>query len=103
MLALVLSAVTVLSDYFVKMASLQQSLWNRWIVVGILISCPTAFGWAYIMRNMKLSTLGIIYGVSCIVMLAIMSVVVFHEKINAMEIFGIFLGIVSIIIMYKFA
>lgn len=63
----------------------------------------TAIGWVFVMKSMKLSTLGAIYGISCITILALVSVFVFHEKISAIEVAGIFLGIAAIVILYKFA
>ena len=73
------------------------------MIVGIVVYGATAIGRAYLMKSEKLSTLAVIYWVSCITLLAILSVFVFHEKINILEIIGIIMGIWSIVLLYKFA
>lgn len=55
------------------------------------------------MRKIKLSTLGVWYSVSVVLLLTMVSVFYFKEKINSLEIFGIFLAIIALIIMAKFA
>jgi drug/metabolite transporter (DMT)-like permease len=102
MIAISLSIITVISDSFIKKASLERSVWNKWLVLGAIIYGLTAIGWVFVMKSMKLSTLGVIYGISCITILAIVSVFVFHEKISMIEIIGILLGVASIAILYKF-
>lgn len=102
-IAISLSIITVLADYFIKKASLQNNVWSKWLVLGAIVYGLTAVGWFFVMKNMKLSTLGAIYGISCITILTIVSVFVFHEKISTIEIIGILLGMASIMILYKFA
>jgi multidrug transporter EmrE-like cation transporter len=103
LIALSLSIITVLSDTIIKKASLESNVRNKWLLLGALIYALTAIGWVFVMKSMKLSTLWAIYGISCITILALVSVFVFHEKISYIEIFGILLGIVAITILYKFA
>lgn len=98
-----LSIITVIADYFIKKASLENSVWNKFLFIGIVIYGLTGLGWVYVVKNIKLSTSGVIYGVSCIAILAIVSVFVFHEKITTWEIFGIILGISSVAVLYRFA
>jgi small multidrug resistance pump len=98
-----LSLITVLADYFIKKASFERNLVNKWLILGAIIYGLTAFGWVFVMKNMKLSTLGALYGISCITILTIISIFIFHEKISTVEIIGILFGIISIIILYKFA
>lgn len=102
-IAISLSGITVLSDYFIKKASLENAVWSKWLLLGGIIYAFTAIGWFFVMKNLKLSTIGVIYGVSCITLLAIVSVFIFNEKISQMETVGILLGISSIAILYKFA
>ena len=103
-LAVVLSAVTVFIDALIKQASLQNAF-SGWplLAIAVVISGLTSFGWFFVMRQMKLSTISVLYGVSCIVLLTLVSVFYFGEKINYMEIFGIVLAISSIIILVRFA
>jgi drug/metabolite transporter (DMT)-like permease len=98
-----LSIVTVFGDAVVKNASLQDAFsgWKM-LVLGALIYGITAFGWFFVMRKIKLSTLGALYAVSCVIFLVLVSVFYFKEKINLFEIFGIILAIISLLILSRF-
>lgn len=102
-IAISLSAITVLADTFVKKASLENNILNKYLTLGAIIYGLTAVGWFFVMKSMKLSTIGVVYGISCIAILTIVSVFIFHEKISTIEIVGILLGILSITILYRFA
>ncbi|MDO8565876.1 MAG: transporter [Candidatus Moranbacteria bacterium] len=99
-----LSIITVFADALIKHASL-QSAFSGWktLVLGAIIYGMTAFGWFFVMRSVKLSTLGVLYGVSCIIVLTLVGVFYFQEKINSLEIFGITLAIISLIILSRSA
>ena len=99
-----LSTITVLADVLIKHASLQNAFsgWQM-LILGAVIYGLTAFGWFFVMRKIKLSTLGVLYGVSVIIILTLVSVFYFKEKINPIEIFGIALAIISLIILSRFA
>ena len=103
-IGIILSIVTVVGDVLVKQASLQSSFsgW-KFLLLGAVIYALTAFGWFFVMRSMKLSTLGVLYAVTCVVLLAFVSMFFFKEKVSTIEILGISLGILSIILLYKFA
>lgn len=73
------------------------------LILGAVIYGLTAFGWFFVMRKIKLSTVGVLYGVSCVVLLTLVGVFYFKEKINPLEIFGIALAIISLIILSRFA
>lgn len=98
-----LSVMTVLADVFIKHASLKNAFsgWKM-LLLGAIIYGLTAFGWFFVMRKIKLSTLGVLYGVSCIVLLTLVSVFYFREKITFLELFGILLGIASLVILSRF-
>jgi drug/metabolite transporter (DMT)-like permease len=99
-----LSIITVLGDSFVKSASL-QSQFSGWklLVAGALIYGLTAFGWFFVMRDLKLATAGVLYSLSTVIFLTIVSLVYFKEDINAMETAGIALAIISLILLARFA
>ena len=103
LVAIFLSAITVIADSFVKKSSLLDSIYNRYLLVGGLIYALTAIGWFFVMKDIKLSTLGVIYGVSCIILLTLVSVFVFNEKLSIFELIGILLGVMSIIVLYRFS
>ena len=100
---ILISAITVYADFFVKKASLLSNVWNKWLLAGAFIYGLTAIGWVFTLREAKLSTLGVIYGVSTIILVVALSVFVFHEKLSTLEIIGILLGIISLVILYKFS
>ncbi|MFA6027863.1 MAG: hypothetical protein WC752_02975 [Patescibacteria group bacterium] len=104
LIGIAISIITVIADAFVKHASLQNSFsgW-RMLIIGAVIYGLTALGWFFVMRKIKLSTIGVLYGVSCVVLLTLVSVFYFKEKINPIEIFGIVLAIISLIILSRFA
>ena len=80
---IILSAITVFGDYLIKHASLQTSFTGwKFLLAGAIIYGLTAFGWFFVMRKIKLSTLGVLYGISCIILLALVSVFYFKEKIS---------------------
>ncbi|MFA5652397.1 MAG: EamA family transporter [Candidatus Paceibacterota bacterium] len=100
---ILISAITVFGDFFVKKASLTNSVWNKWLFIGASIYALTAIGWAYALKFAKLSTFGVIYGVSSVMLVVALSVFVFHEKLSTLEVVGILLGIISLILLYKFS
>jgi uncharacterized membrane protein len=102
-IAIVLSIITVGADYFVKKASLVNNIWNFWLLIGAFIYALTAIGWAMLLKEAKLSTLGVIYGVTSVIFVVALSVLVFHEKLSIPEIIGILLGIISLILLYRFS
>lgn len=102
--ALILSILTVFADAIIKHSSLQAAFsgW-KYLILGAIIYGSTAFGWFFLMRKIKLSTLGVVYSVSCVVLLALVSVFLFKEKISSIEIVGIILAVISLMILARFA
>lgn len=101
--AILLSGVAVLADYFIKKASLLPSIWNKNLLIGATIYGLSAIGWVIVMKSMKLSTLGVIFGLSCIILVTAISVTIFHEKLSTMEVIGIIFAILSMIFLYRFS
>ena len=99
-----LSVVTVLADALIKHASLQNAFsgWQM-LILGAIIYGLTAFGWFFVMRKIKLSTLSVLYAVSVVVFLTLVSTFYFKEKISSIEIFAICTAIASLAILSRFA
>jgi drug/metabolite transporter (DMT)-like permease len=98
------SAVGVLGDYLLKLASSrEQPLRSRWFYLGFAVYASTAFGWVFVMRHLKLATIGVVYSVAMILLLTCVGVVGFHEPVNAYEAAGIALAIASLILLVRFA
>ena len=102
--AILLSGVGVIGDFFIKLSSSGKSFMDvKWFIIGLVIYALTAFGWFYVMKNIKLSTLGVFYAISTIIFLIFVSVFYFKEPLNNYEIFGILLGIISLVLLGRFA
>lgn len=102
--ALLLSVATVYGDVLIKDASLARAFsgWPR-LLLGAAVYGLTAFGWFFLMRHMKLSTLGVVYTVSCVLLLVTVSVLRYHEKVSVAEGVGIAMAVVSLALLARFA
>ena len=98
------SAVGVLGDYFLKLASAQpQPLRSAAFYVGFAVYASTAFGWLFVMQHLKLGTIGVLYSVSMILLLTTVGVVGFGEKLSFPEIAGLLLALASLVLLVRFA
>ena len=98
------SLVGVLGDYFLKLASEQEySLKSVWFYVGFAIYASTAFGWVFVMKHLKLATIGVVYSVSMIVLLTTIGVVFFRESLNGYEIAGLVMAIGALVLLSRFS
>lgn len=103
LVAVVMSAVGIVGDYFIKRASDEPTpLASKSFYVGVVFYTSTAFAWVYVMRHLKLATISVIYSVCMILMLTGMGVVFFDEPLNRYEIAGILLAIASIVLLARF-
>ena len=76
--AAAMSAVGIVGDYFRKRASGQASpLTTPNFLVGLALYSSTAFAWVFVMRYLKLATIGAIYSVCMILMLTTMGFLFF--------------------------
>ena len=99
-----LSLMGVVGDFFLKLASEQeQAIWNRWFPLGAVIYACTAFGWVVAMRHMKLATIGVVYSLCMILLLAALGTIVFKERLNAAEAAGIAMAVGSLVLLSRFA
>ena len=97
------SVIGVLGDYFLKLASQQpHSLRSRWFLLGFGLYASTAFGWLFVMRHLKLATIGVLYSVSIIVLLTTVGVVFFRETLNAYEMLGLVMAVGSLVLLVRF-
>ncbi len=101
--AVAMSCFGIIGDYFLKRASAaDRPLMTRWFVVGVGLYSSTAFAWVFVMRHLKLATIGVIYSVCMILLLTGMGVFVFGESLNRYEVAGIVLAIASILLLSRF-
>ena len=98
------SAVGVVGDYFLKLASArEQSLRTGWFYVGFALYASTAFGWVFVMKYLKLATISVLYSVSMVLLLTAVGVVLFEEALNYYELAGIVLAVASLVLLMRFA
>ncbi len=104
LVAIFLSAVGALADYFLKLASEKPNIVvNKWFVVAFVVYSSTIFGWVYVIKNMKLASVGVVYSVCMVLFLTFLGVVFFKERLSAKEIVGIALAIASLFLLVRFA
>ncbi len=97
------SAVGVIGDYFLKLASAKEaSLWSLSFFVGFAIYASTAFGWVFVMKYLKLGTIGVVYCVTMVLLLTTVGVVGFKESLSGYEIAGILMAVASLILLMRF-
>ncbi len=100
---ILLAGVGVLADYFIKLSGSGVKYINYpQFLIGLVLYTLTAFGWFYVMKHIKLSTIGIFYSVSTLMLLAIVGVFFFKEQLSIYEVVGILFGVISIIILARF-
>lgn len=100
LVTILLSAVGVLADYFLKLASDQaQSIQTRNFVLGFVIYSSTAFGWVFVMKHIKLASIGVVYSVSTALLLTALGVLVFKEALKWQEYVGVAMAVGSILLL----
>jgi len=98
------SVVGVIGDYLLKLAADQpQPLRSRWFYIGFVVYASTAFGWVYVMRHLKLATIGAVYSVSMILLLTAIGTVAFRQSLNAYEVLGLAMAIGALVLLMRFA
>ena len=98
------SAVGVIGDYFLKLASQQASpLRSGWFYIGFAVYASTAFGWVIVMKHLKLAVVGVVYSVAMIVLLTAVGAIGFGESLGPRDIAGVILAVASIVLLMRFA
>jgi drug/metabolite transporter (DMT)-like permease len=98
------SIMGVVGDYFLKLASARhQPLRTSWFYLGFVLYASTAFGWVFVMRHLKLATIGVLYSVCLVLVLTAVGVVLFREPLGYFEVIGIILAVTSLVLLMRFA
>lgn len=99
-----LSFIGAAGDYLLKLAGQGTKFVDvKWFIIGTLVYASTAIGWFFVLKYIKLGTLGTVYAVSTVLFLVLGGVLFFHEKYTVPEYIGIGLGIASILLLSRFA
>jgi small multidrug resistance pump len=98
------SVLGVVGDYFLKLAADEEnSLRTLPFLVGFVVYASTAFGWVFVMKHLKLATIGVVYSVSMVLLLTTIGTVVFRESLGRYEVLGLAMAICSLILLVRFA
>jgi small multidrug resistance pump len=98
-----IAAVTVGGDWLLKIASQQTSpIANRWFLAGVVIYAGCAFGWVFAMRHMSLTSIGVVYSLSTVLLLTALGVFVYGERLSWQEVAGIGCAIASLLLLSRF-
>jgi small multidrug resistance pump len=98
------SVVGVIGDYLLKLASEQtRPLKSGWFYLGFAVYASTAFGWVYVMRHLKLATIGAVYSVSMILLLTAIGAVSFRQTLGPYEVAGLAMAVGSLVLLMRFA
>jgi drug/metabolite transporter (DMT)-like permease len=74
-----------------------------WFYLGFSLYASTAFGWVFVMKHLKLATIGVVYSISMMLLLTAVGVMFFRESLNAYEVLGLILAIASLVLLIRFA
>jgi multidrug transporter EmrE-like cation transporter len=97
------SVIGVVGDYFLKLASgREHPLRAGPFYLGFALYASTAFGWVFVMRHLKLATIGALYSVSMVLLLTAVGLVAFRETLTAREVVGLILAVASLILLTRF-
>ncbi len=103
-IVVLMSVFGVLGDYFIKLSGHSQKyILVKWFILGLSVYSLSAFGWFFVMKHIKLSTLGVYYALTTVILLVAVGVFVFKETLNASEIIGVLLAVASLILLARFA
>jgi drug/metabolite transporter (DMT)-like permease len=98
------SVVGVVGDFFLKLASKHDPFYKSiWFYIGFAVYGSTALGWVFVMKHIKLATIGVVYSISMILLLTALGVVIFRESLSYYEIAGLLMAIGSLALLYRFA
>src|SRR5690242_10448384 len=98
------SLIGVLGDYFLKLASQRDHpLRAGWFYLGFAVYASTAFGWVYVMRHLKLATIGAVYSVAMILLLTAVGAVGFRQTLNGYEVLGLAMAVGALVLLMRFA
>ena len=99
----VFSVIGVVGDYFLKLASAKEAaLRSLEFYIGFALYGSTAFGWVFVMRHLKLATVGVVYSISMVLLLTAVGVFRFKESLSVTEMVGLAMAVGSLLLLTRF-
>ena len=97
------SIIGVVGDYFLKVASAkEQALKSLEFYIGCCLYASTAFGWVFVMKHLKLATVGVVYSISMVLLLTAVGVFRFKESLSVTEMAGLAMAVGSLLLLTRF-
>jgi drug/metabolite transporter (DMT)-like permease len=101
-----LSVVAVAGDWALKHASAETGkspYLTPQFFLGFAAHGCAVFGWVWVMKHLKLAYIGVFYSLPIIVLLAVIGHLRFGETLRATEMLGVFLALVSLVLLARLA
>jgi drug/metabolite transporter (DMT)-like permease len=96
LVTIALTGAGITADYFIKRSVLSNN--HGFLAIGAAIYAASALGWALVMENTALATIGVWYSTMIVVLLAALGYFVFHEALTLKQSIGIACAIAAIIL-----
>ena len=98
-----LSVLSIFADYLLKRASASPQPFSRWNFVGaVFIYSASCFPWIYVLRHLKLATVGAIYSVLVVGLLTVIGITVFRESLSISEWAGLAAAVAALVLLGRF-
>lgn len=99
LVAVALAGVTVVGDYFLKIAGSDSGIRWRPFIVGMVLYGASAFGWVYVLRHAKFAIVGAVFSVVVVVLMAGIGFFVFGESLTKTELIGLGCAVAALILL----
>ena len=96
---ILMTSLLILADYLIKKATISANHFTVLMSAAVMLYAISPFGWFYVLSSYKLVSVGAIYSIMTIVMLALIGVVFFHEHLSRQEMAGLVLAFLSIYLL----
>ena len=97
-----LASLGVAGDFLLKLSG-QATKNNLFLFsLGVLMYVITAFGWYYVMKHIPMGKLGVYYAITTVILLMIIGIFKFGEKITPIDGFALMLAIIAILLLGRF-
>jgi multidrug transporter EmrE-like cation transporter len=96
-----MSTLGILADWCLKLAGQRSPVHFGWLSAGAFLYLLCAPGWVLIMRRVPFSGIGAPYAISNVLLLVVIGVAVFHERLTMTEVLGISLALASVALLHR--
>lgn len=98
-----ITLLTVFGDAYLKKSSeLSKPFTSSQFLFGLLVYATTAYLWVYMYREVKFSTIGVVYSILTMLFFVLTGVFVFHETLLTKEVLGLMLALGSVLLLSRF-